>query len=59
MKITTNTSVPMLQQVVYIVTTVVMLELAHIRLRIALQLINMSAAALYTGNANVSPSGRK
>ena len=59
MKITTNTRVAMLQQVVYIVTTALMLDLVQIRLRIALRLINMSEAAMYTGNSNVAPSGRK
>jgi hypothetical protein len=49
----------MLQQVVYIVTIVLMLELAHIRLRIALRLINISEAAMYTGNSNVAKPGRK
>jgi len=49
----------MLQQVVYIVTTVLMLELAHIRLRIAPRLINVRAAAVYTGNSNLALSGRK
>jgi hypothetical protein len=55
MKLTTKTRVPMLQQAVYIV----MLELAYIRLRIALRRINMCEAAMYTGNRNVAPSGRK
>jgi hypothetical protein len=49
----------MLQQVVIIVTTVLMLELAHIRLGIAPRLINMMATAVYTGNCNLAPSGRK